>query len=42
VLLLVKSLVAGGDYFIFSKFDSYTFCKFKFSIAYCTLSSRAG
>jgi hypothetical protein len=42
VLLLVKSLVAGGFYIVYAKFDSITFCKFKFSIAYCTLPSRAG
>jgi hypothetical protein len=37
VLLLVKSLVAGGLYFTYAKFDSYTFCKFKFLITYCIL-----
>jgi hypothetical protein len=30
VLVLVKSLVAGGFYIIYAKFDSYRFCKFKF------------
>jgi hypothetical protein len=39
VLLLVKSLVAGGFYIVYAKFDSFTFCKFKFFITYCTLPS---
>jgi hypothetical protein len=36
--LLVKSLVAGGFSIEYTKFGSYTFCKFKFFITYCTLA----
>jgi hypothetical protein len=42
VLLLVKSLVAGGFYIVYAMFDSFTLCKFKFFITYCTLPLHAG
>jgi hypothetical protein len=42
VLLLVISFVAGCFHTNYTKFGSYTFCKFTLFISYCVLSLRAG